>query len=620
MYSFKKLLICYIDAIIFFFAILSKVLTYAKQLSPLYFSYIAILPQTIASIILIIAFSAFMKRKHRQRFLLICNIMITLIIISDLTYFRYFKDVISLPVLINGLMLGAVGSSVASLFHISDLLYGIDLITVYPLLSFISKAKHVDIKLKSKAISFFSLIMLSCSILGIKFYGFYIEHPKLMTTMYNRVYVVEKLGILNYHYLDVYKSLCSGVTRRIPISKAKEDQIETFLQTNNSTTNNYYGIEKGKNLIIIQVESLQQFAINSMINGKEITPNLNKFLGKSLYFDNYFYQVAAGGTSDAEFISNNSLYPAASGAAYFLYAGNTFNSLSKELRSQGYDTAALHGFKETFWNRNVIYKNFQFNNFFMEKDYNIDEKIGLGISDRSFLNQSIDKIKSLNKPYYSFLITLSSHLPYDNTGENFDVGSIDGTLLGNYLKSIHYTDKQLGMFLQKLNNEGILKDSVVVIYGDHSAITKDNAEQLAEFKNIDQMNELSWIELQKVPLIIHFPDESIKGVNSIYSGQIDLYPTLNNLFALNVKSLMGQDLLNSPLGNVIFRNGSFINDSVYYTSQSNTYYNVKTGEKLTETAELKDRKEEAISKLNYSDNILKHDLLKKFENSLVALP
>lgn len=616
MLNFKKIVINFMDIFVFLCLILMKIMNYGKQLDPLYFSYSAILPQVISSIMLIIAFSLLIKEKYRPRFLFICNVIVTLFIIGDLTYFRYFKDVISIPVLINGLMLGSVGSSVGSVFHINDLLYGMDLIVLYPFIKKLNKPEMIKLTVKYKAAAFFIIAVVSCSINGSSIYALSKEQPRLISTMYNRVYVAKKLGTLNYHYLDFYNSLTASISRRVPISKAKEDQIKTFLNTNNSATNNYYGKEKGKNLIIIQVEALQQFAINSKVQGKEVTPNLNKFLGKSLYFNNYFYQVAAGGTSDAEFISNNSLYPAASGAAYFLYAGNEFNSLSKEFKSQGYSTAALHGYKETFWNRNVMYKNFQFDNFYSEKDYNIDETVGLGLSDKSFLNQSVDKIKSLDKPYYSLLITLSSHFPYEDTKHygNFDVGNIDGTLLGNYLKAIHYTDQQLGMFLDKLDKEGILKDSVVVIYGDHSAITKDNADQLAKFENISNMNDVSWINLQKVPLIIHFPDESIKGINNIYSGQIDLYPTLNNLFGLNVKSLMGEDLLNTGSGNVIFRDGSFINDSVYYSSQNNTYYNVKTGEKISETDLLKDKKEDTLNKLNYSDSILKHNLLKKFED------
>ena len=113
---------------------------------------------------------------------------------------------------------------------------------------------------------------------------------------------------------------------------------------------------KGKNLIIVQVEALQQFVIDKTVMGQEITPNLNKLIKSSAYFNNYFYQIAAGGTSDAEFMSNNSLYPAPSGAAFFFYANNNYLSLPKALVKNGYETAALNGYYETFWNRNIMYK------------------------------------------------------------------------------------------------------------------------------------------------------------------------------------------------------------------------------------------------------------------------
>ena len=239
--------------------------------------------------------------------------------------------------------------------------------------------------------------------------------------MYNKVYIVRNLGTVNYHYLDFYNSMYTSINRKIPVSKAKETEIKTFFQTNSSDTYNLKGVAKGKNLIMIQVEALQGFVINSRINGQEITPNLNKWVNRSVYFNNFYYQIAAGGTSDAEFMTNNSLYPAQAGAAYFLYCGNEFNAMPKNFKDAGYDTAALHGYRESFWNRNIIYKKFGFNNFYGEQSYNIDDNVGLGLSDKSFLNQSIDKIKNLDKPYYAFLITLSSHFPYDDLTKYGDI-------------------------------------------------------------------------------------------------------------------------------------------------------------------------------------------------------
>lgn len=65
----------------------------------------------------------------------------------------------------------------------------------------------------------------------------------------------------------------------------KADINELFeIKKENLPDNEYLGMAKGKNLIYIQVESLENFVIGKTVNGKEITPNLNKLVQKSLYF------------------------------------------------------------------------------------------------------------------------------------------------------------------------------------------------------------------------------------------------------------------------------------------------------------------------------------------------
>ncbi|WDC83692.1 hypothetical protein PL321_14080 [Caloramator sp. mosi_1] len=87
---------------------------------------------------------------------------------------------------------------------------------------------------------------------------------------------------------------------------------------------------KGKNLIVVQLEAFQGFLLNKKIDGIEITPNLNKLAKESLVFDNCFYQTAYGGTSDAEFLMNNSLLPIREGAVYYQYAGNNYEALPEK--------------------------------------------------------------------------------------------------------------------------------------------------------------------------------------------------------------------------------------------------------------------------------------------------
>ncbi|MDP4178727.1 MAG: sulfatase-like hydrolase/transferase, partial [Bacillota bacterium] len=207
---------------------------------------------------------------------------------------------------------------------------------------------------------------------------------------------------------------------------------------------------------------------------------------------------------------------------------------------------------------------------------------------------------------------LSSHYPYDDVKHygDFNVGNFENTLTGNYLKAIHYTDAQLGDFLNELDTTGISKDSIIVLYGDHYAIPKENQNELGKFLGINPINDLQWMELQKVPLIIHFPGNEHSGINHIYSGEMDIYSTLSNLFSLNAANFMGKDLFNPKNNNVFFRNGSFTDGKVFYLSQTDSYYDISTGNKIVPTDELKKDKNDVLTQLDYSDTILHHNLFK----------
>ncbi|OFI06300.1 lipoteichoic acid synthase 2 [Clostridium acetireducens DSM 10703] len=617
--NYKDFFIDYLDIIFFILAVTIKALFFGKQISPIYFSVLSILPAIISSLMVLVSISFLFSRRKRTKILYILNLIITICMIADINYFRYFKDVISIPVVKTGFQLNDVGSSVGSIFKFQDLLYAVDLVFIIPVIKVIQNRANLQYKnltLKFKFAVFAVMISAGLLVNGTCMVQLSKEQPRLLKTMYNRVYVARSLGAVNYHILDVYNYINFDISKRTPLPAEKENNIKKFLNNNTSSdTQKYKGIAKDKNLIVMQVEALQEFVINQKVNGQEITPNLNKLASKSMYFNNYFYQIAAGGTSDAEFMSNNSLYPAASGVAYYMYCDNEFNSLSQSLKKKGYTTAAFHGYRESFWNRNVMYKKMEFDEFFGESSFNVDETIGLGLSDKSFFEQSIPKLKKLKEPYYAFMITLTSHFPFDGKDYgDFNVGEYEGTLLGDYFKSIHYTDAQIGMFLDELEKEGMLENTIIALYGDHLAIPKQYEASLAKFLNneAETFTELQWSQLQKVPMMLHFPGDKYKCVNPLYSAEMDLYPTLSNLFDLNSKNLMGKDLLNSKNGNVIFRDGSFTDGNVFYMCSTGNYYDINTGEKISETPELADKKQEALNQLSYSDEILKHNLLKKF--------
>lgn len=606
-----------LDIILFIIIITKKALSYDKQITQ-YYSYKTSIIPVIASITIIASITLLFKNRTRTRILYFLDIIISIIIIADSAYYRYSKDVISLGTVRNGTMLGGVQASVFNLITPNDFIYFADIVILIPLLVLYKRIKRTDLKFFKHRLPYFIVLFAASLCINVKsVYALHIEQPRLLETMFNKIYIIQKVGCLNFHALDAYNVTKNSIFKLQKISPEKQNQIKTYLEKKSSSASkgtNLQGAGQGKNLIFIQVEALQQFVINQKINGQEITPNLNRWINKSLYFDNYFYQVAAGNTSDAEFLSNNSLYPAESGAAYYMYCGDTYDSLAYELNNKGYYSAVLHGYTEGFWNRNIMYKAEKFDNFFSERSYKVDEVVGMGLSDKSFLKQNIQRIKTFKQPYYAFTITLSSHYPFNDTKGygNFDTGKYEGTLLGNYLKGIHYTDQQLGTYLDTLESDGILNNSIVVLYGDHFAIPKSQSDQVYDFQGIKNATDLDWYEDQKVPMFIHFPNDANKGVNHIYSGQIDLYPTISNLFNINPKYTFGKDLLNSSSNVVSFRNGSFTDGNVFYVSYADTYYDIKTKKVIPDTPKFEAMKNNTITDLEYSDDILNHNLLKTF--------
>lgn len=612
----QKIAIRNLDIMLFLILVSLKVMFYGKEISPEFFSYKYILLPVIASVGVLLAVGYFLPKQKRTKFLYVLNIIISSIILADLLYYRYYKDIISIGAIRNAFLLGGVASSITSLFKLKDFLYFLDIFMILPFLKVYRNIPYKENKSIIR-IGIGSLILVGAILLnGVNIYKLSVDQPGLLNTMSNRIYITKVLGNVNFHVIDAYQFTKNKInnSKKLPEEKEKE-LVNDFQGKSQIQGSKLKGVGEGKNLIVIQVEALQQFVINAKVEGQEITPNLNKWMNRSMYFDNYFYQVAAGNTSDAEFLSNNSLYPAASGAAYYMYSGNQFKSLPSTLQDKGYYTAAMHGYKDGFWNRNVMYKAQKFQDFYGESSYNIDEQVGLGLSDKSFFNQSLEKMQTFKQPFYSFLITLSSHFPYDDVkgyGE-FNVGKYDGSFLGNYLTGIHYTDAQLGMFLDNLEKEGYLDNSIVVIYGDHNAISKNYIQELYDFVGEKSPNDLKWYELQKVPMFIHFPKDEYKGVNHTYAGQIDLYPTIANLYNLPRKYMLGNDLLNVKDPKVTFRNGSFTDGKSFYISWTGEYYDIKTGEKITETDDLKAKKQESAKDLQNSDELLNHNLMKKLE-------
>lgn len=559
-------------------------------------------------------------RKIRAFTALTVDFLLSLLVVTDLLHLRYYSDMFTMMNIGLSTQVGEIADSVIALIQPTDFLYFLD-IPLFIFFIFLSGKFTIapffkKVTLKRLMVSLL-LLIIGISLIFYRFETYGKKVPGVLRSMWDRPAVCNNVGALTYHLADA-RNAAEHFLFKGSLSEEEIAEVKEFLndRNNSRTPSRLSGVAKGKNLIIIQVESLQQFVVGLTIKGVEVTPNLNKFIKESIYFSRTYNQTASGNSSDAEFLVNTGLYPSAAGVAYTKYAGNKYEALPKVLSEQSYVSLALHGDRPGFWNRNRMYPSMGFNRFISKKDFVAEESIGLGLSDGSFFRQSIGILEDTQKPFYAFLITLTSHYPYNFKGiftqTELDTGSLDGTLMGNYLTSIKYFDNHFGKFIEELRNSGLLDSSVIALYGDHTAIPKWDRANLEKLLGKSLKNGWEWKDIQRIPLVIRIPyDQVISGEKRVATGLIDLPETLADLMGFEFKAGFGTNLFeNNRNVPVIFRNGSFVVNNVFVEPYSEKATDMTEGEEL-DYSKYSEMAEEVKKRLNLSDRILEYNLLPK---------
>lgn len=506
----------------------------------------------------------------------------SIIFLVDVIYYKQFNARASVIVIHQMGLVGDVKDSVNALITVHQLVALMDIPLWIGLVVYIKRLK-LDVKLNMKVLSALP-IMIACILVITPFRATFSE-------------TVVKREFFSYHVMDVITVTAGGGSGEVSEKDLlAEINFKNKIYTDEAALKKlkYNAIAQGKNLIVVQLESFQNFVINYEYNGQELTPNLNALIkDQSIYYNNYYEHLGLGNTSDAEFATNNSAYPTAYGQSYGLYTNNDYRGLPWQLRDQGYKAMVFHGYKPEFWNRETAYPAQGFERFYSEVDFNVDEKLGLGIADISFFKQSVEKLKAEKQPFYSFMISLSNHHPFQMPKEYQGIKLRDdesGTLVGDYLQGINYTDKAIGVLIEELKANGLYENSVIAFYGDHHGLnTSDEESKIVLEKMFDR--PVLYDDMLEIPLIIHVPGSGLTAetVETIGS-QIDFLPTILNI--LGVKNdnylIFGKDLNNSPFEGsyAAFQRyvpyGSFISDKyIFEMSNDFVFENAKAYDRLT---------------------------------------
>ncbi|MCC5911271.1 MAG: LTA synthase family protein [Clostridiaceae bacterium] len=570
-------------------------------------SVLVITIKNLFTVIAIYCMVSFIGKNTKHNVFLAINFIISVILFMDAMYYSHFFTLIPIHSIYQVGQLGPVSNSIISLIRPQYFLFFIDFFVLWLYYKkYYKKTKVITQQRQPMFLVAFCILILLISSIA---YG--------TSKMSDGNYTPHNLGVINYHLYDIARSF----TRTTLDIKLAEGIIENMNHV--VTDKNAFGLAEGKNVIVIQAESVQSFVIDKKIEGQAITPVLNSLIdNESIYFSKYYEQVGWGNTSDAEFISHNGFYPSSNVFSYKRYEDNEFTTLPLLLKEKEYSTIAFHGNYGDFWNREAIYPAQGIDTFISLEDFEQDEMIGIGLSDGSLFRQSMDYIREKPKSFYGFYTTVTSHHPFtlpDKYKHLKIPEEYEGTVLDGYLQTVNYLDREIGKFIEELKQEGLYENTIIVIYGDHQGLDmrdEETNELLSSFLNKPYEED----EMFRIPLIIHIPNKGVTEEIVTVGGQIDFFPTMANLLGIDMESniTLGKDLLNIEEGFVAKRvhvaRGSFIdNEKIFIMSNDGIYENSRAWDHRTgETVDLEEAREgyaRAIAETNLSEYILENNLI-----------
>ena len=614
----------------------------------------------LSSVLIVGSFAYFLKPKNRFKYYITWSIILTLVCLINSIYYTNYVSFTSFSLLATSIQIFGVSDALQTIMELKDFFYiwaPITIIFVHIKLK--KDGYYSKIKVREKArVSVLKALAGATIVLGAFVSTLTGTDISRLYKQWNREYVVMKFGIYIYQGNDLIASLKPQISPLFGYDKAAKEFRDFYKDySNKNKENEYTNIFKGKNVLVIHAESMQNYLLNTSINGKEITPNLKRLAKEGMYFSNFYAQESVGTSSDTEFTLSTSLLPASSGTVFVSYYDRYYPSIQKSFDNSNYYVFSMHANKGNYWNREAMHKKLGYEHFYYyDKDYKLDDMVGLGLSDKSFFKQStkiIKKIEEKNDNYYGTLLMLTNHTPFEGleettdldltykylkkdetTGEEVEVVNdyLKGTTLGKYFTTAHYADDALGEFIEELDEAELLDDLVIVIYGDHDAKIKrgeydyyynynpeTDSKRSADDSEYKEFTKYDYELNRKVPLIIWTKDEELKKkINkeiTTVTGMYDVFPTLSNMFGVeNSKYALGHDVFSNDDHFVIFPKGNWITDKMYYDSQNNEA--ITLDENATISSDYIDNyTKRAEKEVAVSNDIIVHDLIKKIEES-----
>ncbi|MCC7368199.1 MAG: LTA synthase family protein [Chloroflexi bacterium] len=576
---------------------------------------------TLACLLLACAPLLLLPRRWRLLALIALNVGLTVLAVADLLHTRFYGDVLSTGSFTTPRMVKDILPSILDIARTLDPIFGIDLA-----LALIIVPAHLW---QTRRLAGLPMPVRSRMGAGFLALGLAVVSPTLATRWQQgdalfspaspRIEAAAVVGLLPYHVLEI-------VAPRASVGgppAAQVERVRRYLadeRGRRGPQSPLFGAARGANVILISAESLQAFPIGLEVNGQPIMPRLAALARESLTFPNYHEQTYLGTTSDAQFGVLQGLHPRPVGFVAMDYAQNHFRALPRVLADQGYETFAAVAASSDFWNADRLNPAYGFQHAYYEDAFQLTEYIQAWLADDAFFGQMVPRLANREHPYLAYLQSSSNHHPYELAAQYrlLDLGPLDGTLLGDYLQSAHVFDQSLGRFLEQLRADGVLDQTVFVLYGDHQGFLGD-PPALGQLVGRPAWNEYDrfWVR-KRTPLVVRLPHGAHAGERAVVGGHLDVAPTILSLLGVSVDEgdygmMLGRDLTAERPSLTVFRDGSFADDRYYWVQRfgadaSAGCYEIATGASV-DCALLEPRRQAARERLEISDLIVQGDLI-----------
>lgn len=539
---------------------------------------------TIFFIVMLGCFLCVLPNRGRVAGTIVVDAFISILLFCDNVYYNYSNSVLSVAQLMNIQYGEEIMGTLPMLLKLYQVLYFIDILV---LLIFIA-LKKLKIEKKEKKTKKQLILKLVVGIIGVIIFLVigveYVEKGKEKS--YNKDQQIKEATIFGYHIYDIENMLTIKKTTKY---KQKSDMLSDY-ETLKEDYEEQYGLEKypgfkgileGKNVIVLQLESIQEFVINKAINGKEITPNLNKFLNENITFSNMNMQSYST-TADSEFSTVTSLYPMENGMSFAKYYSNKYDTIFDNFNNANYDTSYMHGNYAYFWNRGNVYSRFNLDHLELKEQFHdTSENINDYLSDELLYKQAVEKLKDYDEPFFTYIVSASSHTPFtleglqDRTKVSIDVGKYKDTYFGNYLEAVNYADYAFGIFIDELKNAGLYDNTAILLFGDHNGLGMYDEDMLDFLKELNP-------DLTDVDIKLNYTKVAcgmkIPGINKLTIDKpvtkLDIKPTFSYLCNLDDGISLGTNMFASK-DFVSLNNERIISTRYYYDE---VWYDILTGE------------------------------------------